>query len=123
MATSGSSFTPTPLGHEDTLEVRHHPPWANPLQYYILIMSPIRYTVPLRHGCTLNIRRASDSLVMLVERGSEAPAPRLFSFKTGVETGDKVKRKLSSGVMEIFCKFTRTKLKLLKENRIEAPKK
>ncbi|GFX56430.1 RNase H domain-containing protein [Trichonephila clavipes] len=25
MATPGSSFTPTPLGHEDNLEVRHHP--------------------------------------------------------------------------------------------------
>ncbi|GFT72059.1 uncharacterized protein TNCV_2715291 [Trichonephila clavipes] len=27
MATPGSSFTPTPLGYEDNLEVRHHP-WA-----------------------------------------------------------------------------------------------
>ncbi|GFV65803.1 hypothetical protein TNCV_651261 [Trichonephila clavipes] len=25
MATHGSLFTPTPLGHEDNLEVRHHP--------------------------------------------------------------------------------------------------
>ncbi|GFS89677.1 hypothetical protein TNCV_3787191 [Trichonephila clavipes] len=25
MATPGSSFTPTPLGHEDNLEVRQHP--------------------------------------------------------------------------------------------------
>ncbi|GFS98947.1 uncharacterized protein TNCV_3896371 [Trichonephila clavipes] len=25
MATPGSSFTPTPLGHEDNLGVRHHP--------------------------------------------------------------------------------------------------
>ncbi|GFV03333.1 hypothetical protein TNCV_4019301 [Trichonephila clavipes] len=31
MATPGSSFTPTPLGHEDNLEVRHHP-LANTLQ-------------------------------------------------------------------------------------------
>ncbi|GFS57076.1 hypothetical protein TNCV_4238581 [Trichonephila clavipes] len=31
MATPGSSFTPTPLGHEDNLEVRHHPR-ANTLQ-------------------------------------------------------------------------------------------
>ncbi|GFU91487.1 uncharacterized protein TNCV_2542551 [Trichonephila clavipes] len=32
MATPGSSFTPTPLGHEDNLEVRHHPR-ANALQW------------------------------------------------------------------------------------------
>ncbi|GFS57324.1 hypothetical protein TNCV_491981 [Trichonephila clavipes] len=31
MATPGSSFTPTPLDHEDNLEVRHHPQ-ANALQ-------------------------------------------------------------------------------------------
>ncbi|GFY08161.1 uncharacterized protein TNCV_1355741 [Trichonephila clavipes] len=32
MATPGSSFTPTPLGHEDNLKVRHHPR-ANTLQW------------------------------------------------------------------------------------------
>ncbi|GFY14619.1 hypothetical protein TNCV_4828221 [Trichonephila clavipes] len=31
MATPGSSFTPSPLGHEDNLEVRYHPR-ANTLQ-------------------------------------------------------------------------------------------
>ncbi|GFV16225.1 hypothetical protein TNCV_3379891 [Trichonephila clavipes] len=30
----GSSFTPTPLGHEDNLEVRHHPR-ANALDSYL----------------------------------------------------------------------------------------
>ncbi|GFX84654.1 hypothetical protein TNCV_724611 [Trichonephila clavipes] len=35
MATPGSSFTPTYLGHEDNLEIRHHPR-ANALQDYEL---------------------------------------------------------------------------------------
>ncbi|GFV22597.1 transposon Tf2-11 polyprotein [Trichonephila clavipes] len=40
IATPGSSFTPTPLGHEDNLEVRHHPR-ANALQWH-----PARFNFP-----------------------------------------------------------------------------
>ncbi|GFY19309.1 hypothetical protein TNCV_4126961 [Trichonephila clavipes] len=39
MATPGSSFTPTPLGHEDNLEVRRHP-WANTLQAFVAATNP-----------------------------------------------------------------------------------
>ncbi|GFS78265.1 uncharacterized protein TNCV_3172201 [Trichonephila clavipes] len=40
MATPGSSFTPTPLGHEDNLEVRHHPR-VNALQW-----RPASFNIP-----------------------------------------------------------------------------
>ncbi|GFW00160.1 uncharacterized protein TNCV_2914421 [Trichonephila clavipes] len=40
MTTSGSSFTPTPLGHEDNLGVRYHPR-GNPLQ-----RCPSRFNFP-----------------------------------------------------------------------------
>ncbi|GFX70719.1 hypothetical protein TNCV_1032471 [Trichonephila clavipes] len=39
MATPGSSFTPTPQGHEDNLEVRHHPR-ANTLQASVAATNP-----------------------------------------------------------------------------------
>ncbi|GFV53125.1 uncharacterized protein TNCV_4129391 [Trichonephila clavipes] len=40
MTTPGSSFTPTPLGHEDNLEVKHHPR-ANTIQW-----RPSRFNFP-----------------------------------------------------------------------------
>ncbi|GFX23934.1 hypothetical protein TNCV_2730391 [Trichonephila clavipes] len=41
MPTSGSSFTPTPLGHENNLEVRHYPPMGE-----CLTMEPSNVYLP-----------------------------------------------------------------------------
>ncbi|GFV49104.1 uncharacterized protein TNCV_236381 [Trichonephila clavipes] len=45
-ATPGSSFTPTPLGHEGNLEVRYHP-WVKTLQWY---PSPLNFPHPEVEG-------------------------------------------------------------------------
>ncbi|GFS74820.1 hypothetical protein TNCV_1395211 [Trichonephila clavipes] len=70
MATPGSSFTPTPLGHEDNLE------WLATLTAVPLDlgsnprkdMDVCKCLVPSRHGGTLNSRQAASPLVRLGER-------------------------------------------------------
>ncbi|GFU01958.1 hypothetical protein TNCV_1524431 [Trichonephila clavipes] len=57
MATPGSSFTPMPLGHEDNLEVRHHPP-ANAFQ-------------PLWEACSKGDVRKAKQLINHLGRETE----------------------------------------------------
>ncbi|GFU62805.1 hypothetical protein TNCV_4278891 [Trichonephila clavipes] len=79
MATPGSSFTLTPLGHEDNLKVRT---WVrNPEKTWMsLNVSCLRGM----HGGTLNSRRAASSLGRLVEGEERWEAPdtsKVFSLQ------------------------------------------